>query len=68
MNLSPNGVHWRKSSFSNGNGGDCVEVADLDDGRCAVRDTKDHGNGPTLVFTSREWIAFIAGVKAGEFD
>lgn len=58
---------WRKSSFSNGTGGDCVEVADLDRGHRAVRDSKDP-NGPVLRFTPAEWAAFTAGVRANEFD
>jgi hypothetical protein len=60
-------VAWRTSSYSGANG-DCVEVAGLPDGSRAVRDTKDRGRGPILQFTSSEWWAFIAGVKAGEFD
>lgn len=59
---------WRKSTFSNGNGGACVEVRELADGRRAVRDTKQQGQGPTLEFTAAEWLAFIQGVKHGEFD
>jgi hypothetical protein len=62
------GLVWRKSSRSNGNGGECVEVADLPDGSRMVRDTKDEGAGPTLRFTPSEWQAFVAGVKLGEFD
>ena len=62
------GVAWRTSSYSNGNGGNCVEVADLPDGGRLVRDTKDHGNGPILRYTAAEWRAFVAGVKNGEFD
>jgi Domain of unknown function (DUF397) len=58
---------WRTSSYS-GPYGNCVEVADLPDGGRAVRDTKDRGEGPVLLFTSSEWRAFVAGVKAGEFD
>ncbi|MPZ65142.1 MAG: DUF397 domain-containing protein [Pseudonocardiaceae bacterium] len=58
---------WRKSSFSNGNGGNCVEVADLDHGRRAVRDSKDP-HGPALIFTPGEWAAFTASVRDGEFD
>ncbi|GAB1640934.1 hypothetical protein KRMM14A1259_13570 [Krasilnikovia sp. MM14-A1259] len=34
----------------------------------AVRDTKDNGNGPVLLFTPAEWDAFIGGAKNGEFD
>lgn len=58
---------WRKSSYSGGNGGNCVEVAVLPDGNRAVRDSKDPG-GAKLAFTADEWAAFAAGVKAGEFD
>jgi hypothetical protein len=57
---------WRTSSYSGPNG-NCVEVADLRDGRRAVRDTKDRGRGPILMFTPGEWRAFVAGIKAGEF-
>jgi hypothetical protein len=59
---------WRKSSYSGGSGGNCVEVADLPDGGRAVRDTKEQGRGPVLLFTAGEWAAFTAGVRAGEFD
>jgi hypothetical protein len=45
----------------------CVEVAYLDDGRVAVRDTKDHGQGPILIFLPHEWQAFTRGVANGEF-
>lgn len=59
---------YRKSSYSNGNGGNnCVEVRWDKDGWRAVRDSKDP-DGPVLLFTPAEWEAFVAGVKAGEFD
>ena len=48
MNVDPDGATWRKSTYSNGTGGNCVEVADLHSGR-AVRDSK-HPEGPILVF------------------
>ncbi|WP_326635368.1 DUF397 domain-containing protein [Streptosporangium sp. NBC_01755] len=57
---------WRKARRSSADGGDCVEVADLSGGGRAVRDSKDPG-GPVLRFTSKEWGAFVAGVKADEF-
>lgn len=60
------GVVWRKSRHSNSQG-DCVEVAFLADGRVALRDSKDAGTGPDLLFTPREWAAFTAGVVDGEF-
>ncbi len=58
---------WRKSSYSNNDGGNCVEVAENLPGLVPVRDSKDP-HGPALVFTSAAWGSFIAGVKAGAFD
>jgi predicted secreted Zn-dependent protease len=59
-------LNWRKSSYSGENGA-CVEIANLPDRRIAVRDSKDP-DGAALVFTPREWDAFVRGVKGGEFD
>ena len=56
---------WRTASYTNGNGA-CVEVAGLDDGFWAVRDTKDRA-GPVLTVTPGEWTAFIIGVRADDF-
>lgn len=58
--------HWRKSSYS-GTAGNCIEVAELDRGARAVRDSKDPA-GPALTFTADEWSAFAARMGAGEFD
>lgn len=60
------GLTWRLSSYTNGSGA-CVEVAALPQGGRAIRDSKDRG-GPILVFTSAEWVAFLSGVRDGEFD
>lgn len=57
---------WRKSRFCNGSSA-CVEVASLNDGNIALRDSKQE-DGPVLVFTPSEWDAFTAGVRDGEFD
>jgi hypothetical protein len=58
-------LEWRKArnSLSNGN---CVEVAPTN-GMVAVRDSKNPA-GPTLMYTSAEWAAFLDGAKKGEFD
>jgi hypothetical protein len=57
-------ANWVKSSYS-GNSGQCVEVARNLPGIVAVRDSKDP-NGPALVFTPDEWVAFTRGIVAGE--
>lgn len=59
------GTAWRKSSYS-GAMGNCVEVAPLETGEVAVRNSR-HPAGPALVFTPAEWVAFVAGVENGEF-
>lgn len=68
MDVDPSRAVWHKSTFSNGNGGNCVEVARNLPGIVAVRDSKDHGTGPILSFVKDEWSAFVVGVKAGGFD
>lgn len=59
-------ARWKKSTHSVSNGA-CAEVRSEGD-RILVRDTKDAGAGPTLSFTQDEWLAFVGGVKDGEFD
>jgi hypothetical protein len=54
---------WRKSSYSGGNGGNCVEVAD-DDGRVFVRDSKNNQTGPILRFSADAWKAFAKQLKS----
>ncbi|KOG86734.1 DUF397 domain-containing protein [Streptomyces varsoviensis] len=60
------GAVWIKSSASTG-GGNCVEVTGLPGGAVALRNSRDP-HGPALVYTREEIAAFIAGVKAAEFD
>ncbi len=55
---------WHKSTRSNGNGGNCVEVARNLPGIVVVRDSKDP-HGPKLTVEPAEWRNFIADVKAG---
>jgi hypothetical protein len=56
---------WHKSTHS-GNANSCVEVGRAADGSIGVRDTKQHGRGPVLEFPSREWQAFLDGLRRGE--
>lgn len=49
--------NWRKSTYSDANGGDCVEVAS---GKAVmVRDTGDRG-GVVLKVTAKAWQKFTA--------
>lgn len=57
---------WRKSSYSNGAGGMCVEVAPMA-GTTAVRDSKNP-DGPILVFTDPHWRDFVARVGNGSLE
>ena len=57
---------WRKSSYSNPDGGACVEVSDDVTGLVPVRDSKDP-QGPALVFPAASWTAFVSAVKEGRF-
>jgi hypothetical protein len=67
LNVDLEAVQWRKSSYSGGSGGNCVEVAVGLPGVVAVRDSKDP-DGVRLFFTLAEWRAFTAGMHAGKFD
>lgn len=49
---------WRKSSRSDQDGGNCVEVA-LASTVVGVRDSKNPG-GPALIFPERAWVAFLS--------
>lgn len=53
---------WRKSSYTNGDGGDCVEVVDDLPGVVPVRDSKDP-HGPALIFPVAAWSSFVSAVK-----
>jgi hypothetical protein len=55
---------WIKSTYSIGAGA-CIELAVANDG-IALRNSRDPGN--VLLFTPEEVIAFLRGVRAGEFD
>jgi hypothetical protein len=57
------GAEWRKSSYSGGSGGNCVEVATNLPGLVAVRDSK-HPDGPALVLTPAHWRALVTSLRA----
>jgi hypothetical protein len=57
-------IRWRKSTYSGGNGGECVEVGmrPSQAGPMLVRDSKDK-SGPVLIFGRAAWRRFAAEVK-----
>jgi hypothetical protein len=52
-----NNAAWRKSSYSGGNGGGCVEVGNASK-TVIIRDTKDR-DGAVLHFGADAWRAFV---------
>lgn len=54
---------WYKSSFSGGQGGNCVEVADVASGKLVRDSTRPAGS--VLHFTAGEWAAFVGNVRNG---
>ena len=52
---------WRKSTYSDGNGGNCVEVADAH-GSVLIRDTTDR-DGVTLSLPSGVWQQFTNSLR-----
>ncbi|WP_418952784.1 DUF397 domain-containing protein [Streptomyces formicae] len=65
MDADLNITVWRKSSYSNGSGGLCLEVADGLPGVVPVRDSKVT-EGPAVVFPATAWAPFIGAVATGE--
>ncbi|MER5828345.1 DUF397 domain-containing protein [Streptomyces mirabilis] len=53
---------WRKSTYSGGEGGNCLEVASGHPTLIPVRDSKNP-LGPTLTFRADAWTAFVAELK-----
>ncbi|MEU1050028.1 DUF397 domain-containing protein [Streptomyces sp. NPDC005897] len=58
-------ITWRKSSYSNQDGGECVEVAPDLPSLVPVRDSKDPARG-ALLFAAPVWAAFLDGVRREE--
>jgi hypothetical protein len=59
----PTAVTWFKSSYSGGEGNECVEVADLRS-RVAVRDSKIPDQ-ETLLVSADAFAMFISGIAEG---
>ncbi|MFI9041746.1 DUF397 domain-containing protein [Streptomyces sp. NPDC053726] len=57
-------AQWQTSS----SGRTCVQIASLDDGIAALRDSKNIGTVPSHPFTDAEYDAFIGGILRGELS
>lgn len=57
---------WIKASAS-GSNGQCVEMRSHA-GAVEVRDTKDHGTGPTLAFSPAAFAAWRDAAQRGELN
>jgi ABC-type amino acid transport substrate-binding protein len=66
MKTDLSGAVWRKSARSGGRE-NCVEVAGGLGSAVGVRDSKNPAD-PALIFTPRQWDAFVDAVKNGRFD
>jgi predicted ATP-dependent protease len=54
-------MDWRKSTYSEGNGGSCIETASAN-GVISVRDTADRDGG-TLAFSADAWREFTRRLR-----
>jgi len=64
MDVDLSGATWRKSTYSNGTGGDCVEVACLPRGAHEMRDSKNPDGAEIIL--GRAWALFIRDLQAGQ--
>ena len=53
---------WRKSTYSQASGGNCVEVGSYQ-GAALIRDTTQRGAGPVLSVPAATWSAFLATIR-----
>ncbi|MDH6630545.1 hypothetical protein M2271_008406 [Streptomyces sp. LBL] len=60
-------VSWRRSSYSNSDGGQCVEVSDDFAAVVPVRDSKVP-HGPVLVFPATGWASLVSAIKDGQLS
>ncbi|GAA3594908.1 hypothetical protein GCM10022223_07550 [Kineosporia mesophila] len=66
MSTTPDPTHWIKAARSSATGS-CVEMR-LHQAAVEVRDTKQHGQGPTLRLHPVGFSTWVTGAKSGELD
>ncbi|MCZ7415073.1 MULTISPECIES: DUF397 domain-containing protein [unclassified Streptomyces] len=67
---NPGETRWVSSTYSDGQGGQCVQWAPdhaATQGVVPVRDSKDP-SGPALAFSVDGWGGFVSAVKRGELS
>ncbi|MFF3324688.1 DUF397 domain-containing protein [Streptomyces sp. NPDC002889] len=63
MKRSEHAPAWRKSSYSGGSSGECLEVDAAHPTAVPVRDSK-HATGPAVRFAPSAWSSFVTALKA----
>jgi hypothetical protein len=58
------GLAWRVARDCDG--GSCIRVAPHE-GMIVIGDTKNP-DGPVLFYSHDEWLAFVKGIRQGDFD
>ncbi|WP_406727956.1 DUF397 domain-containing protein [Streptomyces sp. GD-15H] len=56
-------ARWRRSSYSNANGGECIEITGDFPGIVPVRDSKIP-HGPVIVVPAAAWDVFVNSLKS----
>jgi len=70
VNLSTAGAPpgaWRKSTYSGGGSGNCVEVAGTPPVAVAVRDSKNPAAGAVTI-DDPAWRHLLTAIKRGQYD
>ncbi|MFD8329145.1 DUF397 domain-containing protein [Streptomyces lydicus] len=65
--LDLSAASWRKSSYSNPDGGECIEISDDFAPVIPVRDSKNP-HGPVIAFAADGWSSFVSAVKDGSLS